>query len=139
MEVGIDVPEASVMVVEGAERFGLSQLHQLRGRTGRGGRRGVCILLVENLENGIPDRLQTMLDTDDGFKIAEADLELRGSGEISGFAQHGLTEFKFADLKKDLTLIRETREDAAELAESGEIEKYPSLLEAVEKRFLQNG
>ena len=139
VEVGIDVPEASVMVVEGAERFGLSQLHQLRGRTGRGGRRGVCILLVENLENGIPDRLQTMLDTDDGFKIAEADLELRGSGEISGFAQHGLTEFKFADLKKDLTLIRETREDAAELAESGEIEKYPSLLEAVEKRFLQNG
>ncbi len=134
IEVGIDVPQASVIVIEAPERFGLSQLHQLRGRTGRGNRRSVCILLVENIDGDIPERLKIMLETDDGFKIAEADLELRGSGEISGAAQHGLTEFRFADIKKDLKIIRETREDATILAEKG-IEKYPMLQKAVSRRF----
>lgn len=134
IEVGIDVPQASVIVIESPERFGLSQLHQLRGRTGRGGRRGVCVLLVENQTEPLPERLCIMLDTDDGFKIAEADLELRGSGEISGSVQHGLTEFRFADLKKDLKLIRETREDAAQIVQNG-AKNCPRLLEAVRRRF----
>lgn len=135
IEVGIDVPEASVIVIESPERFGLSQLHQLRGRIGRGKRRGACILLAESLDGEIPERLQIMLDTDDGFKIAEADLELRGSGEISGAAQHGLTEFRHVNLKKDLNLIKETREDAAQLVEQLGIEKYPALLAEIKQKF----
>ena len=135
IEVGIDVPEASVIVIENPERFGLSQLHQLRGRIGRGSRRGVCVLLVQSLEGAIPERLQIMLDTDDGFEIAEADLELRGSGEISGAAQHGLTEFKHVKLKKDLKLIAQAREDAAWLVQESKIENYPALLAEIKEKF----
>jgi len=134
IEVGIDVPEASVMVIEAPECFGLSQLHQLRGRVGRGERRGVCILLTQTLDAEIAERLKIMLETDDGFEIAEADLELRGSGKISGSEQHGITEFRLANLKKDIKLIQQAREDAAELVESG-IEKCPQLLLETEKRW----
>jgi len=134
IEVGIDVPEASVIVIEAPERFGLSQLHQLRGRVGRGERRGVCILLTQTLDTEIAERLKIMLETDDGFEIAEADLELRGSGKISGSEQHGITEFRLANLKKDIKLIQQAREDAAELVESG-IEKYPQFLEKIQERF----
>jgi len=134
IEVGIDVPEASVIVIEAPESFGLSQLHQLRGRVGRGERRGVCILLTQTLDTEIAERLKIMLETDDGFEIAEADLELRGSGKISGSEQHGITEFRLANLKKDIKLIQQAREDAAELVESG-IEKYPQFLEKIQERF----
>lgn len=134
IEVGIDVPEASVIVIEAPERFGLSQLHQLRGRVGRGERRGVCILLTQTLDAEIAERLKIMLETDDGFEIAEADLELRGSGKISGSEQHGITEFRLANLKKDIKLIQQAREDAAEIVESG-IEKQPELLRETEKRW----
>lgn len=117
VEVGVDVPEASVIVIESPERFGLSQLHQLRGRVGRGSRRGVCVLLVTDSCGDIPARLRTMLETDDGFTIAEADLLLRGAGEVSGKTQHGVTEFRVADLAKDADILAEAREDAAEWVE----------------------
>lgn len=116
VEVGVDVPEASLIVIESPECFGLSQLHQLRGRVGRGKRRGVCVLLVKNLAEKIPERLGVLLNTDDGFEIAEADLLFRGSGEISGLSQHGITEFKLADLHKDVKLLLEAKDDALELA-----------------------
>lgn len=134
IEVGIDVPEASVIVIESPEHFGLSQLHQLRGRVGRGKRRGVCILLTQTLDVEIADRLKIMLETDDGFEIAEADLELRGSGKISGSEQHGLTEFRLANLKKDIALIQGAREDAAKLVEDG-IEKYPEFFAQIKAKF----
>lgn len=113
VEVGIDVPDASVIVIESPERFGLSQLHQLRGRVGRGGSRGVCVLLMKSLADGIPPRLEIMLNSDDGFKIAEQDLLLRGSGEVSGVSQHGMTEFKVAELPRDIKLLEKARNYAA--------------------------
>ncbi len=115
IEVGIDVPNATVMVIEHAERFGLSQLHQLRGRIGRGGKAGHCLLLTAS--NGGPalERLRVMTATDDGFKIAEEDLRLRGPGEMLGTRQHGLPEFRAADLLKDGDLLRMAQRDAEEL------------------------
>ena len=114
LEVGIDVPEASVVVIESPEHFGLSQLHQLRGRVGRGERRGLCVLLVRALSEKISERFKVMLNTCDGFEIAEADLALRGPGEFTGLSQHGVTEFKLADLSKDKKLLLDAREDADE-------------------------
>jgi len=114
VEVGVDVPEASVMVIESPERFGLSQLHQLRGRVGRGCVRGVCVLLSRSSQKEVLDRLSVMLHTDDGFEIAEADLAFRGTGELSGVRQHGEAEFKVADPVKDMRLLLEAREDAIE-------------------------
>ena len=119
VEVGVDVPSASVIVIESPERFGLPQLHQLRGRVGRGGRRGVCVLLVKDEAADAPERLSVMLRTDDGFEIAEADLRFRGSGELGGSAQHGDAGFRVADLAKDARLLCEAREDAAEYAAAG--------------------
>ncbi len=112
LEVGVDVPEASVVVIESPERYGLSQLHQLRGRVGRGNRRGVCLLLVDKMDQDIAERLKVMLATDDGFKIAEADHFLRGPGKISGYEQHGTAEFKVADIYRDRALLQKAKEDA---------------------------
>ena len=112
LEVGVDVPEASVVVIESPERYGLSQLHQIRGRVGRGSRRGVCLLLVNKIEEDVADRLRIMLATDDGFKIAEADHLLRGPGKISGYEQHGASEFRTADIFRDSVLLKRAREDA---------------------------
>ena len=112
LEVGVDVPEASVVVIESPERYGLSQLHQMRGRVGRGSRRGVCLLLVNKIEEDVADRLRIMLATDDGFKIAEADHLLRGPGKISGYEQHGASEFRTADIFRDSVLLKRAREDA---------------------------
>ena len=132
VEVGVDVPEASVIVIESPERFGLSQLHQLRGRVGRGTRRGVCVLLTAKGAE-IPERLGVMLNTDDGFEIAEADLAFRGTGEISGSAQHGTSEFKTADLSRDAAILMEAREDAREIAENfPEVLKSPPFSEKLE-------
>lgn len=136
VEVGVDVPDASVIVIESPERFGLSQLHQLRGRVGRGARRGVCILLVADAGGAVPVRLRSLLATDDGFAIAEADLLLRGSGEVSGKNQHGVTEFKVADLAKDGELLAEAREDAAELLDSDpEFTQCPAFREKLFSRL----
>jgi ATP-dependent DNA helicase RecG len=113
IEVGIDVPNASVMLVEHAERFGLSQLHQLRGRVGRGPWKSFCILLTSGrLGEEAQRRIDTMVSTSDGFKIAEADLELRGPGEFFGTRQSGLPEFRTADLLRDAAILEEARQEA---------------------------
>ena len=115
IEVGVDVPDASLIIIESPERFGLSQLHQLRGRVGRGTKRGVCILLVRE-ESLVPERLRVLEKSCDGFEIAEADLAQRGAGEINGSYQHGDCGFKTVDLSKDIKLIKEAKEDAAYIA-----------------------
>lgn len=116
IEVGVNVPNASVMVIENAERFGLSQLHQLRGRVGRGADQSFCILMSGNkLSNEGKERLQTMVRTTDGFEIAEADLRLRGPGDIEGTRQSGLVQLRLADLAKDGTILQAARKLASEI------------------------
>jgi ATP-dependent DNA helicase RecG len=110
IEVGVDVPNASLMVIEHAERFGLSQLHQLRGRVGRGAAASACILLYSTAEHGrlsetARDRLRAMAQTNDGFEIARRDLEIRGPGEFLGARQSGAAMLRFADLAVDLDLL----------------------------------
>jgi ATP-dependent DNA helicase RecG len=107
IEVGVDVPNASVMVIESAQRFGLSQLHQLRGRVGRGNAQSFCILLTgRNLTQDGRERLKIMTATNDGFLIAEKDLELRGPGDIEGTRQSGMLDFKLASIVKDKALLQ---------------------------------
>jgi ATP-dependent DNA helicase RecG len=115
IEVGVDVPNASVMVIEGADRFGLAQLHQLRGRVGRGPHTSWCILIAPDRGGPVSERLRTLEKTHDGFRIAEADLRLRGPGELLGLRQHGLPELRFADLTEDLSLLTAARDAAAQL------------------------
>ncbi len=114
IEVGIDVPNATIMVIENAERFGLSQLHQLRGRIGRGGFRSDCIL-VSDSRSAKETRLKIMCETVDGFKIADKDLALRGPGDFLGNRQHGLPELRIADLESDLSVLRLAGKQASEL------------------------
>ncbi|MDM7924035.1 MAG: ATP-dependent DNA helicase RecG [Pyrinomonadaceae bacterium] len=113
IEVGVDVPNASVMVVEHAERFGLSQLHQLRGRVGRGAEQSYCVLLTGDKKTAVArERLGIMEETNDGFKIAEKDLEIRGQGEILGTRQSGLQLFKIANIVRDLEILEAARSEA---------------------------
>ena len=115
IEVGLDVPNATVMLVENAEAFGLAQLHQLRGRIGRGAHESYCILISDAKNPESRERLKVLGQTNDGFRIAEADLRLRGPGELLGQQQSGLPRFRFGDLAGDLDLIREARELAAQV------------------------
>lgn len=115
VEVGVDVPNATIMVVENAERFGLSQLHQLRGRICRGVRDGLCLLVRRDSGDAARPRLEVMMRTLDGFQIAEADLKLRGPGELFGTRQHGLPELRMGDLAQDFALIEAARDDAAQI------------------------
>lgn len=119
IEVGVNVPNASVMVIESAERFGLSQLHQLRGRVGRGAEQSFCLLMTGyKLSNEAKTRMETMVATSDGFEIAEVDLKLRGPGDILGKQQSGLMNFKLADLAKDQNILQTARTEATELLQS---------------------
>lgn len=118
IEVGVNVPNASVMIIESAEKFGLSQLHQLRGRVGRGAEQSYCILMTGyKLGENAKKRLETMCDTNDGFKISEVDLKLRGPGDIMGTQQSGILNLKLSDLAKDSQIVQAAREKASELLE----------------------
>jgi ATP-dependent DNA helicase RecG len=118
IEVGINVPNASVMIIESAEKFGLSQLHQLRGRVGRGAEKSYCILLTGKCGNDARERMKIMTSTNDGFIIAEKDLELRGPGDIEGTRQSGALNFKLADIVKDRFLLNEARSLAVSVLEN---------------------
>jgi ATP-dependent DNA helicase RecG len=128
IEVGVDVPNASLMVVENAERFGLSQLHQLRGRVGRGKRESFCVLFMQS--QSAKERLNVLKRESDGFAVAEADLALRGPGDFFGSRQHGLPEFKIADLSNDMDILEDSREAAGAL--SGAWRENAALKAAVE-------
>jgi ATP-dependent DNA helicase RecG len=119
IEVGVDVPNATVMVIEHAERFGLSQLHQLRGRIGRGGEKSTCILIApKHVSDDARQRLDTMVATNDGFAIADADLRLRGPGEFFGTRQHGSLGFHIANPLRDRELLELARQEAFSLLEN---------------------
>jgi ATP-dependent DNA helicase RecG len=116
IEVGVDVPNASVMIIENAERFGLSQLHQLRGRVGRGADQSYCILMTSHkLSADGKKRIETMVRTTDGFEIAEADLRLRGPGDIQGTQQSGMLDLHLADIVKDEKIIKVARDIAIDI------------------------
>jgi ATP-dependent DNA helicase RecG len=117
IEVGVDVPNATIMLVENAELFGLAQLHQLRGRIGRGAHDSYCILVAAARSKEAHTRLRVLEETTDGFRIAEADLRLRGPGELLGQQQSGMPKFRFGDLAADLNLIQQARQLVAELPE----------------------
>ena len=119
VEVGVDVPNAAVMLIENAERFGLSQLHQLRGRVGRGSHQSYCILIGDKLSEDSKKRLKALTSTSDGFEISEMDLQLRGPGDFFGQAQHGLPRLKIADIVADTDLIKMSQSEANRLYQSG--------------------
>jgi len=138
IEVGVNVPNASIMVVENAERFGLAQLHQLRGRVGRGEYQSYCILKYEGNGDTIKQRMKVMCDTNDGFVISEKDLELRGSGDFFGTEQHGLPEFKIANLFEDIRILKRVQGLAIKIMEDDpllEKEKNEKLNEIVKEKF----
>ncbi|MCX7679176.1 MAG: ATP-dependent DNA helicase RecG [Spirochaetes bacterium] len=122
IEVGVDVPNATVMVVQHAERFGLSQLHQLRGRVGRGSAQSFCVLMhPDDVSHEALERLRILERTDDGFAIAEEDLKIRGSGEILGTRQHGYGDLEFSDLSRDIDLIIAARKEAQKMIETNKV------------------
>jgi ATP-dependent DNA helicase RecG len=122
IEVGVDVPNATIMIVQEADRFGLAQLHQLRGRVGRGAEQSYCLLVSrsrEQLSEGAVERLEAMTQTNDGFELAERDLEIRGEGELLGARQSGLSDLRFTRLRADRDLLERAREVAAALEGEG--------------------
>lgn len=132
IEVGVDVPNAVIMLIENAERFGLSQLHQLRGRVGRGKEKSTCILVSDNRQEETRQRLEMMHKSGNGFEIAEYDLKARGPGDFLGMRQHGLPQLKIADLGSDMQLLMQAQEAAqAVLAHSVDMSEE-------EHRLLQN-
>ncbi|KUK14588.1 MAG: ATP-dependent DNA helicase RecG [Synergistetes bacterium] len=140
IEVGIDVPNATVMVIESADRFGLSQIHQLRGRVGRGPKQSYCILLADPKTEEAKKRLSVVVSTTDGFKIAEEDLKMRGPGELCGVRQHGVTDFKVADILRDYKLLALARKEAFFLVEkSPNLKDYPLLRLMVKRKFAEVG
>lgn len=136
IEVGVNVPNATIMCIHDAERFGLSQLHQLRGRVGRGSAQAYCILISDSKNPDSKTRLSLMEQTQDGFELAEQDLLLRGTGELFGLAQSGLPDLKVANIIKDIPILVEAREDAnAYLREKGFVEVQATLRHQMEARF----
>mgnify|MGYP005781258503 FL=1 len=115
VEVGVDVPNAALIIIENPERFGLSQLHQLRGRVGRGAHQSYCVLITNTRSPEAMQRLRTLASTTDGFQIAEEDLKLRGPGDFFGSRQHGLPQMKLADLAGDMRLLNEAQQAARRL------------------------
>ena len=129
IEVGVDVPNANIMVIENAERFGLAQLHQLRGRVGRGEYKSYCILKYEGKGETVRKRMKVMCDTNDGFIISEKDLELRGSGDFFGTLQHGIPDFKIANLFEDMPILKLAQNAAIKIMEDDpKLEKEKNIL-----------
>lgn len=136
IEVGVNVPNATVMVIENAERFGLAQLHQLRGRVGRGQAQSYCILIAEPKTEEGKARMRVMTESTDGFFVAEQDLKIRGPGEFFGTKQHGLPDLKIADLIKDSAILEKTKKLAEVIIKEGlDLPKYQKLKLAVTKKF----
>lgn len=136
VEVGIDVPSATVLIVEHAERFGLATLHQLRGRVGRGDRQSYCIIVGDPVTADAKFRFKTLVETNDGFEVAKADLKLRGAGEIIGTYQHGEINLKIGDFNKDEDLIEKASRLARQiLAEDRRLYKYPVLKQKILRRY----
>lgn len=136
VEVGVDVPNAVIMVIENAERFGLSQLHQLRGRVGRGEHRATCILISDAENEEAKRRLKVMCDTTDGFKIADADLKQRGPGDFFGARQHGLPSLKIANIFDDMTVLKTAQRVARQIMKQDpELLEHKGLKDAVEQLF----
>jgi len=129
IEVGVDNPNATLMVIENAERFGLSQLHQLRGRVGRGAAKSYCVMFCAGGERSL-ERMKILAQTNDGFKIAERDLEIRGPGDFFGNMQHGLPGLRLANLASDMRVLKEAQEAAQEL-----LKRDPELKERENKLF----
>ncbi len=141
IEVGVDVPNASLMVIENAERFGLSQLHQLRGRVGRGKHESFCVLVTASRSDTARERLRALCATNDGFQIAEEDLRLRGPGDFFGKRQHGLPQLKVADFAADMELLKEARQAAEELVAADRLLSKPAhrlLKKKVRELFQEN-
>jgi ATP-dependent DNA helicase RecG len=130
IEVGVDVPNATTMVVEGAERFGLAQIHQLRGRVGRGQHQSFCYLIPSSVRSPIP-RLRALETTSDGFKLAEMDLQIRGPGAIYGTLQHGALDLRVAKLS-DIRLIAGARSAAQAFLDREDFKKYPLLKKRID-------
>lgn len=135
IEVGVNVPNANIMIIENAERFGLSQLHQLRGRVGRGNQQAYCILFAHGDNEITKKRMQTMCESNDGFYISEQDLKLRGPGDFFGVRQHGLPEMKIANLFEDIDVLKQAQTAAVEFAETQNIEDYLILKKRIAKIF----
>jgi len=133
VEVGIDIPNASVIVIEGAERFGLAQLHQFRGRVGRGDHQSYCFLFTDSASVKTQKRLKALLKSSNGFELAEKDLEIRGPGELAGIRQSGLPDLAMSSLS-DTELVKNAREEAKNiLKNSSNLSKYPKLLKKLDK------
>ena len=136
VEVGVDVPNATIMLIENADRFGLSQLHQLRGRVGRGSDKSYCILVSDNNSESSQERLKMIKSTTDGFKLADYDLKTRGPGDFFGKRQHGLPNLVIADMLGDMETLRECQECAnALLNDDPDLDKLPALVEEINDMF----
>ena len=141
VEVGIDVPNATVIVIEEADRYGLSQLHQIRGRVGRGDCQSYCFLVTKNLSSKTSrNRINVLLNTNDGFIISEEDLKLRGGGNIFGEEQSGDIKLKIADIYSDINILQAAKNEVISLLnESKDLSKYPLLKEQIEKEYIELG
>ena len=138
IEVGVDVPNATLMIIENAERFGLSQLHQLRGRVGRGENQSYCVMFCAPNQPIAQERMRVMCETNDGFKIAEEDLKLRGPGDFFGTKQHGVPEMRIANLFSDMNILKEAQTVAVHiLEEDNKLEniKYKNIKQKIEQMF----
>lgn len=133
VEVGVNVLNATLMIIENAERYGLSQLHQLRGRVGRGKYKSYCILISDIKNNKTKKRMDIMKNSNDGFYIAEEDLKIRGSGEMFGFRQHGEDGFVLSDIFKDVDVLKKTFIEAKEFCKSSEYEDIKLKEEIMKK------
>lgn len=137
IEVGVDVSNATVMVIENAERFGLAQLHQLRGRVGRGNLQSHCTLITDSKSKLVQERMNVMTSGCDGFAVSEKDLKLRGPGEFFGTAQHGIPAFKVANLYEDTDILKDAQEAAAIIAEKAAAEEYKSYIDFISAKMTE--